>query len=625
MRRGFLALFVLVLLLAFPVISRATTFRSATTYEGYRAAADSCLVEFESVAAPAAVAQRLAGAGYPVRQISLIEGRVVFASDRAGFASLEMLEVSHAVVDLDASRDLAEQLDEIATIPGVRAVWPNYIHHISYTPNDPYYGGYQGNFRQIYVDKAWNLSTGEGATVAVIDTGYRKSGLEDKVKNLLTGYDFWGNDNNVNDYIGHGTHISNTVAERTNNGIGCAGIAFDARVMPCKVFPDYDEGALESDIIDAIYWAVNNGADVINMSLGGGGYVSSTRQAISYAVSNEVIVFAASGNAGTSPVEYPAAYDDCIAVGATERHSVGGTPVKASFSNYGTALDIVAPGVEITQETWDSSYGVDYYAYDGTSSATPHAAATAALMVAYGGADAAKIRDAIESTARGTSHNWNQKLGWGEIDAYAALVEYGGAADNEAPKAVADASPTSGGAPLDVHFDGSDSSDPDGSIVSYTWVIEESSKVISSSKEFNYTFDDPGVYTVSLTVKDDGGKTDSDSVTITVGGSGDDDDGDTDLGDDRCANLLEVIYYGCEYAISNSSGLISPETAYSMCENDDPSSEVWDCLFSCQGNENVTSCANYRECAKDLCGATLADIPSGGDDDDDSVGYSCGL
>ena len=620
------------LILILPALAWATTFQYSTEFDGHRAAADSCLVEFTSSAEIPTVAQRLGTAGYALRQISLIDGRVFTAAGFAALAGVRGISVAVGVSNLDPSRDLAEQMDEIRAVRGVAAVWPNYIHHLDFTPNDPYYSQYQGNFRQIYVDKAWNLSTGSGATVAVIDTGYRRSGLEDRVEHLLTGYDFWGNDTNPNDYIGHGTHISNTVAEHTDNGIGCAGIAFDANVLPCKVFPDWDEGALESDIIDAINWATSHDADVINMSLGGGDYVGATASAISYAVSNEVVVFAAAGNDGTSGVEYPAAYEDCIAVGATKRHSVGSQPSRASFSNFGSGLDLVAPGVEITQETWDPNYGVDYFSYDGTSSATPHASATAALLVAHGGPDASAIRSAMQTTARGSNHQWNSNLGWGEIDAFSALEEYGGAA-NEAPKAVADAHPTSGAAPLKVAFDGSGSSDSDGSIVSYVWTVKESGKVIGQKENFSYTFLESGTYTVQLVVKDNQGASDSDSVTIKVGGgqndddAGDDDQGDdTDLGDNRCADLLETLYYGCEFAIRGGGGDYSAEEAYAMCQANDPSADAWECLFGCQGNSQVEGCDDYRACAKQLCDVTL-DSTAGDDDDSSStsVGYGCSL
>jgi len=597
-------------------------------YEGHPAAADSCIIEFDETVLVINVERALTDAGYQLRRVSLFDGSRVPAIELHQLKGYHGEDVTFGVVALDPQRDLDQQLTELEHVSGVYAAWPNYLHHLNFTPNDPYFNGYQGNFRQIYLPGAWDMSTGSGATVAVIDTGYRKSGLEDGVKNLLTGYDFWGNDNNVQDYIGHGTHVANTVAERTNNSIGCAGAAFDATILPLKVFPDYDEGAYEQDIIDAIYYATSHDADVINMSLGGGGYVGATNTAISNAVNNEVIVFDASGNDGINGVEYPGAYSDCIAVGAVKQHSVGGTPVRANFSNYGSALDLVAPGVEIVQETYDSYSGsTDYYAYDGTSSATPHAAAVAALLVANGGADATAIRDAMESTAYNPNGSWTNQLGNGEVDAKAALIAYGGSVSNEPPVADASASPKSGSAPLNVQFDGSDSYDPDGSIQSYTWTDTSSSKIIGSTTKFNYTFSSAGTYTIKLKVVDNDGGSDTDTVTITVTGGGsdddDDDDDDANFGDDPCGTMLSTMYSDCDLAFRYSNNqLVSGAEAYTLCLEDEDAAP-WPCLLAC--HDVVQSCSQFEECARSECevDVTADEEDSGDDDDDDDDGFGC--
>ncbi len=372
------------------------------------------------------------------------------------------------------------------------------------------------------------------------------------------------------------------------------------------------------------------------MSLGGPDYDSATESAIANAVSNEVIVFAAAGNDGWSPVEYPAAYADCIAVGATNPHNPGAQPTRADFSDYGSALDLMAPGVQITQETFDPNYGtVDYYTYDGTSCSSPHAAAVAAMLIAKGGANVAAVRDAMQKTARGTNHKWTQTLGWGEIDAFAAVQAYGGA-PNQPPQAVAKASPTHGAAPLTVQFDGSASSDPDGSIVSYVWTVTQTGEVIGTSAKFSHTFTKAGTNTVSLAVKDNDGATASDSVTISVSSGGDDDAGpgdddssasDDDLGDDACGHMLEKIYNSCDFVImQNGSAFYSAQTAYDMCRADQPNGDVWACMEGCETHPQVHTCSDYQACVAAKCSVTLAQNPSGDDDSGhDSVGYGCSM
>lgn len=628
-RRSFIPRMVLAacFLFLFPLASFATMYSASTWYEGHEAAADSCIIEFAPDFSVTDVRHELATAGWSLRQLSMLDGTLVEADDFDALALYKGDEIAIGVVDVDPATDLAAQLEELRDLPGVRDVAPNYIHRVLMTPNDPYYSSQQGNFRQIYVNDAWDIATGQGATVAVIDTGYRKTGMTDPAKNLLTGYDFWGNDSNVQDYIGHGTHVSNTVAENTNNGKGCAGIAYNAKLMPLKVFPDYDQGALESDILSAINYAVSNGADVINMSLGGGGYVSSTNNAINNAVSHDVVVVAASGNEYAGTVDYPAAYENCIAVGATNRHSVGANPSRADFSNYGSALDISAPGVDIVQEAYEPTWGVGFYSFGGTSMASPHIAGVAALLVEHGGADASGIRQAMCSTARSSSGvgKWTSQLGYGEVDAYAALVEYAGV--NQPPTAVAKATPTKGSAPLKVIFDGTDSKDSDGKIVQYTWRYKQSNDLVGTGKTLTYTFHDTGTYNIVLTVKDNQGATATDTVQIVITpGSDDDDDdtgGDDDTGDDYdfdnsdCGKLLQTIYNKCDLSLVYENGQnISPASALTMCENSSGGSN-WECMQSCY--DQVDNCDDMEACVTEHCSVQLADDSSSDDDSDSSA------
>jgi len=429
MKRLTIWIFVLAVVFVSFTIASAQTFSFKTDpvvqYEGYMASSSTALVSFEPNMTLPQVAKRVAAVGFNVESFSTIEGIAYKPEELLPLKGFKARDLTYTLVKFN-DIDIEDAIQILRTMPGVTEAYPNYVHEILMTPNDPGWTVYQGDFRQIYVDKAWDISNGQNAVVAVIDTGFRKTGMQDLPEYILPGYDFYYNDTNPNDFIGHGTHVSNTIAERTNNSKGVAGIAYKAKIMPLKVFPDYNGGAYDSDIIDAINYAVSNGAKVINMSLGGGGYSGQTNTAINNAFNNEVLPFAASGNSGAGTVEYPAAYANCVAVGSVKRHNVGANPVRSSFSNYGTALDLVAPGENILQETFNSSFTVGYYLFSGTSMATPHAAAVAALLVAHGGADASRIRDVMYATAHNPAGagKWTNTLGWGEVDAYKALQNY---------------------------------------------------------------------------------------------------------------------------------------------------------------------------------------------------------
>ena len=575
-------------------------------YGPYEASGVSAIVTF----APAIPVTQILDAALPggaiLERLSAWDGTAHEAKRFSNLKAFAGSDFSHGVVTFSAEHTLESMLESLRSLPHIESADPNYFHRPLYVPNDPFFSDYQDNFKQIYVREAWDISQGEGAVVAVIDSGYRTSGQEDSATRLLTGYDFWGEDNNVNDFIGHGTHVSNVIVEATNNGIGCAGIAFKASLLPCKVFPDWDDGAYENDIIQAINWAVDQGADVINMSLGGGGYVKASEEAIQNAVDNDCIVFAASGNDGQKNVNYPARHTPCVAVGACNQHRVGGTPTRALFSNYGAGLDIVAPGVFITQEGWGSSQGQGYYSASGTSSSSPHAAAVAALLVGKGGADAPAIREAIESTAYNPNGEWTDGLGFGEINAFEALRVYSGN-DNELPVAIAKAYPTTGGGPLTVQFDGSESYDPDGEVVAYRWVLN--SKILSDQESFSFTFDQDGDYTVYLKITDDSASTGEDAVEIAV---------DDSL--DVCFQMLDTVYLGCDLAILGAEGdYLTNDQALADCRGTDHPT-VWSCLLECF--DLADGCSEYRDCALEKCDIQTKYTVSGGGDDDE---FLCGL
>ncbi|AKJ03081.1 serine protease [Archangium gephyra] len=308
-----------------------------------------------------------------------------------------------------------------------------------YTPNDPDYPK-QWNLRMIHMPSAWKESRGKGVVVAVLDTGIAYEDHDDfkqvpdlKGAKFKKGYDFVNDDEHANDDHGHGTHVAGTIAQATNNGQGVAGVAFEATLMPVKVLNHFGSGT-SADIAEAIRFAADNGANVINMSLGGGGYSKVMADAVEYARKKGVTVVAAAGNAGRSRVEFPAAYPGAVAVAA-----VGPGGSRAPYSSYGKELDIAAPGgdkrqgdaggiLQNTIDPRDPSRSV-YAAYQGTSMATPHVAAVAALLYAEGASGPDEVEKALYAGAKRMGEQaWTEEYGHGLLDAQASLNALGGGA-----------------------------------------------------------------------------------------------------------------------------------------------------------------------------------------------------
>lgn len=407
--------------------------------------------------------------GRPAHEIT--PGRAIVKSHGEAAASLgrracrvrEAAAESTSVVEFDVPSSLG-------AVDGARSTWarihglrssgdfswaePSGRRRIRKTPNDPRYAE-QWHYPAIRLPEAWDLTTGSTSVrVAVIDTG--STAHPDLAGRFVDGYDFIsdvptagdgdGRDGDATD-VGdseagepssfHGTHVSGTIGATTNDGRGVAGVCWAVSIMPLRVLGI--GGGDDADIIAAIRYAAglsnasgrlpSRRADVINMSLGGGGFDQAMQDAITAARNAGVVIFAASGNDGSSAAEYPAAFAGVISVGATNR---GGTV--ASYSNRGATLDIVAPGGDssaseangILSTVFDDSSGTPvagYAFYDGTSMATPHAAGVAALVLAAKpGLTPAQVESILLSSAKdlGTAGRDNT-YGYGLVDAYAAV------------------------------------------------------------------------------------------------------------------------------------------------------------------------------------------------------------
>ncbi len=285
---------------------------------------------------------------------------------------------------VSGNQTVLDQLKQSNWAAQTEYIEPNYIYsQTAFTVNDPDYDK-QWNLRQIKAPGAWQRGvTGQGVTVAVIDTGISQ-GPDLAKTNFVPGYDFVNDRESAIDDNGHGTHVAGTIAQSTNNRYGVAGVAYGAKLMPLKVLSRAGSGTI-ADIAEAIRFAADHGADVINMSLGGGGDSKLMREAIGYAHKKGVVIVAAAGNEGSSSASYPALYPNVIAVSA-----VGPDQQKTSYSNYGTGVDIAAPGGAtrkseqdgILQETINPrAQGEFQFKYfQGTSMASPHVAGVAALI-----------------------------------------------------------------------------------------------------------------------------------------------------------------------------------------------------------------------------------------------------
>ncbi|MCX7571247.1 S8 family serine peptidase [Tumebacillus sp. DT12] len=304
----------------------------------------------------------------------------------------------------------AEMLEKFNADADVELAEPDYIHTVQLTPNDPSYGS-QWHHPNIQANLAWDITRGTSArTIAIIDTGVdiQHGDLSSKI---VAGYDFVNNDTNADDDQGHGTHCAGIAAAIGMNSYQGTGVDMNARIMPVKVLNSQGSG-YTSDIIDGVYYAADNGAHVLSMSLGGGGATSAFQSAIDYAHSRGKIVVAAAGNSNTSAKSYPAAYNNVIAVASTTSSNT-----RSSFSNYGTWVDIAAPGSSI----YATANGGGMTTMSGTSMATPVVAGVLSLAWSKNtGYSNTTVINRVLSTAdaiSGTGTYWMN----GKVNAYKAV------------------------------------------------------------------------------------------------------------------------------------------------------------------------------------------------------------
>lgn len=315
----------------------------------------------------------------------VVEGNDLSASDLRALKEQYGLHSASSLSD-DDEIELADVAvsDEDAVIARlshdkrIKAVSRNEIYRASgFVPNDPEYPK-QWGLKRIGMETAWNYTAGMNIVVSVIDTGIAPiKDLEQTT--ILPGWNTVDDNDNTTDFHSHGTHVSGTTSGSSNEGFGCAGIAYKSKLLPVKVLGNDGSGST-SGISSGIIWATKHGANVINMSLGGGGRDQVLEAACKFARDNGVVVVCAAGNSGRTPVEYPAAYEGNVAVSATDS-----ADHIASFSSRGK-VSLGSPGVGIVQSTINRNGGdgESPQSFNGSSMASPMSAGSVALLESLG-------------------------------------------------------------------------------------------------------------------------------------------------------------------------------------------------------------------------------------------------
>ena len=380
------------------------------------------------------------------QQFGVTMAQPVFNSKAGGRAIQPDSPLNNVLLlNLAAHVDETTALRAYASLGEVEYAELNYLYYVFGVPNDPFissqYALYSQSSNGISAIGGWDIERGKNSvTIAIVDTGvdYNHEDLRGKV---IQGYDFANEDYDPMDDNGHGTHVAGIAAATTNNGIGVAGVCQGCSILAIKVISADGSGA-NSWIANGIANAVSRGANVINLSLGGLDNSNTIRLAIQQATRQNALVTAASGNDGSSLPLYPAALAEVMAVGATNKYGD-----KASFSNYGSHIAVVAPGEGI----YSSLAGNRYDAWNGTSMASPHVAGLAGLIWSRNPSlSNQQVRQIITATARDLGVNGRDTyFGYGEINAQAALSETPDSGGNYTPTNPDDSSdypaPSTGG------------------------------------------------------------------------------------------------------------------------------------------------------------------------------------
>ncbi|WP_164842257.1 S8 family serine peptidase [Actinoplanes solisilvae] len=300
-----------------------------------------------------------------------------------GVSQTALSEINASRVTVSKGRSAA-LMSALRNDPNVSYVERDVRKQAFGVPNDPAFSK-QNEMYTIGAPQAWDTTTGSAVTVAVIDTGVNAVG--DLAGAVLPGYDFVNKDNSAWDDYGHGTSVAALVAARGNNGKGMAGVCWNCNILPVKVL-DNTGGGWDSEVAQGIIWAVQRGARILNLSLGGPESSKVLADAVAYANVNGALVVASAGNRGNTTPQYPAAYGDVLTVASSDRcynwqsdpSCTDGTTTRSYYSSYNAPgsvwVDVAAPGTVLSMDR-NSNYNTGT---EGTSFAAPIVAGAAALI-----------------------------------------------------------------------------------------------------------------------------------------------------------------------------------------------------------------------------------------------------
>ncbi|MEM9887923.1 MAG: S8 family serine peptidase [Bacteroidota bacterium] len=312
-------------------------------------------------------------------------------------------------------------IESLSSLEEVEYAEPVPIYELTYTPNDlgGNSTGAQWYLHRINAKQAWDVTRGDNIVVAVVDNAFQLN-HPDLAGNFVAGRDVADNDNNPNipnTSFTHGTHVAGLVGASTDNGLGIASIGYNIDVMPIKATRSSYPPNFITNGYEGITWAAQNGADVINCSWGGGGYSTTGQNVINTAHNLGAVIVASAGNGSSSSPSYPAAYNHIISVASTYT-----SDQKSNFSNYGTWVDIAAPGQNIRSTLPLNTYGN----MSGTSMAAPIVAGLCGLILS---ADPSMSSLSVEQCLENTADNIDAanpsyigQLGAGRINAYQAVL-----------------------------------------------------------------------------------------------------------------------------------------------------------------------------------------------------------
>jgi thermitase len=370
------------------------------------------LIGGASYSPPTSQAEAISGEYVPNQLIVKLKGEkaLVNTQDLHNSLGAEVVSKNHTlgieVVQFKGS--VKDKIKSYQSHPDVEYAEPNYYFHAFAVPNDPYFNNQYG-LKKIQAPQAWDQTIGSPDTmIAIVDSGVQRT-HPDLASKVVNGYDYVDNDNTPNDENGHGTHCAGITGAIANNNIGVAGVAPGSTIYAVRVLDRQNNGELYA-ITQGIVEAADSGAKVINLSLGSPNDAQVLKQAVQYAWNRGAVIVVAAGNTGNTQPNYPAYYNEVISVASTDQFDR-----KSPFSNYGSWVDVAAPGSNI----YSTFIGNTFRSMDGTSMAAPHVSGLAALLADQGFSNI-EIRQIIEQTSdkiNGTGVFWRN----GRINANEAI------------------------------------------------------------------------------------------------------------------------------------------------------------------------------------------------------------